>query len=229
MSNSLQLLILIYKKNIKYDKIYYREVDNMQKEKEKKRNKKIIILSLILILACCVYLYQSALGKYRKQIEGEVNADIAHWNIKVNNESIGAKKTLENSITPQYVANNNVKANTIAPGSQAYFDVIIDATDVDTNFNTNIVVESSDESDVSDLRPVSYIIDPVNNTTPVTYDSSISFNTPHNTASTTVRIYFEWFDGSTNNMDNAEDTTVGIATAPNVELKMIANFTQVNS
>ena len=225
MSNILQLIILINKKIIKYDKIYYREVDNMQK----KKNKKFIILFLILIMACCVYLYQSALGKYRKQIEGEVSADVAHWNIKLNNEYIGAKKTLTNTITPQYVANNNVKANTIAPGSEAYFDVVIDATDVDTNFNTNIVVESSDTSDVTDLQPTSYIIDPANNNTPSTYSSSISFNTTHNTSSVTVRIFFEWFDGATNNMDNADDTTVGIATAPNVQLKMTANFTQINS
>ena len=226
MSNILQLQLLNLPKYTKYDKIYYREVDNMQK----KKNRKFIILSLILILACCVYLYQSALGKYRKQIEGEVSADIAHWNIKVNNETIGAKKTLTNTITPQYVANNNVKANTIAPGSEAYFDVTIDATDVDTNFNTVITVEPSSDSDVSDLKPTGYIIDPsATNTTITTYSTSISFNTAHNTASKTVRIYFEWFDGSTNLMDNSDDTEVGIASTPNVQLKMTANFTQINT
>ena len=199
-------------------------------QKEKKKNKKFIILFLILILACCVYLYQSALGKYRKQIEGNVNADIAHWNIILNNEYVGAKKTLTNTINPQYVANANVKANTIAPGSQAYFDVTIDGSDVDTNFNTIITVEPSSTSDVTDLKPVSYIIDPsATNTTTTPYSTSISFNTTHNTSGKVVRIYFEWFDGSTNLMDNDADTTVGIASTPNVQLKMTAQFTQINS
>ena len=197
---------------------------------EKKKNKKFIILFSILILACCVYLYQSALGKYRKQIEGEVNADVAHWNIKVNNEYIGAKKTLTNSITPSYVSNANVKANTIAPGSEAYFDVVLDASDVDTNFNTTITVEPSSTSDVTDLKPTGYIIDPsASNNTPTAYSTSISFNTTHNTSNKTVRIYFEWFDGVANLMDNSDDTAVGIASAPNVQMKMTANFTQINS
>ena len=197
---------------------------------KKKNNKKYTILILLLVFACLIYLYQSALGKYRKQIEGDINANIAHWNIKVNNEYIGAKKTLENIVTPQYVSNTNVKENTIAPGSEAYFDVIIDATDVDTNFNTNITVESSSSSDVTDLKPTSYIINPSStNTTTTTYTNSISFNTTHNTPSVTVRIYFEWFDGSTNLMNNSDDTDVGISNTALAQLKMTANFSQINS
>ncbi len=195
-----------------------------------KRNKKFIILFLILIAACFVYLYQSALGKYRKQIEGEVNADIAHWNIKVNNEYIGGRKTLENDIIPTYISNNNVKENTIAPGSEAYFDVIIDATDVDTNFNTTITVEPSDNSNISDLKPTGYIINPsATNTTTTAYTNSISFNTAHNTSNVTIRVYFEWFDGDNNIMDNADDTDVGISSQATAQLKMIANFSQINS
>ena len=53
----------------------------------KKKNDLIFIIVFIFVVGISLlYLFQASYAKYRKQITGNLDATIAHWNVKVNNE-----------------------------------------------------------------------------------------------------------------------------------------------
>ena len=80
----------------------------------KRRDLTFIVFFVLVLCLSITYLFQTSYAKYRKQVTGELNADIASWIIKVNNEDITESRTLENEITPVFDTNQYVKANTIA-------------------------------------------------------------------------------------------------------------------
>ena len=50
----------------------------------RKKDLRFLIIFVVLVSCCLLYLFQSSYAKYRKGVTGEVSADIARWNIKVN-------------------------------------------------------------------------------------------------------------------------------------------------
>lgn len=196
----------------------------------KRRNDVMFILTFIVIVGVTlVYLFQTSYAKYRRNTDTTIEGTIASWNIKVNNESINSQTTLTNTITPTIDTNPYVKAGTIAPGSTGYFDIVIDATDVDVDFNYTITGEVDSETPLTDLVLKRYTI---NGGTATNYNTTtgITGTIPMNTSQTSIRIYFEWDDSSTNQMNNQEDTEYALeddyrTTKVNVEI----HFQQKNS
>lgn len=196
----------------------------------KRRNDVMFILTFIVIVGVTlVYLFQTSYAKYRRNTDTTIEGTIASWNIKVNNESINSQTTLTNTITPTIDTNPYVKAGTIAPGSTGYFDIVIDATDVDVDFNYTITGEVDNETPLTDLIIKRYT---VNGGTSTNYNATtgITGTIPMNTSQTSIRIYFEWDDSSTNQMNNQEDTEYALeddyrTTKVNVEI----HFQQKNS
>lgn len=194
----------------------------------KKRNDLTFIVIFVLIFCLSItYLFQTSYAKYRKQVTGELNADIASWLITVNNEDITESRTLENEITPVFDTNQYVKANTIAPGSTGYFDIIIETINVDVDYNVEIV-DSKDDTDLQDLVLKQYELNDSGtrlNITNHTYSQDFSKNTER----TKIRFYFVWDDNpSTETMDNQDDTSYQLdndATKINLAIK----FKQKNS
>jgi hypothetical protein len=185
---------------------------------EKLKDIRFIVLFLVIIVIAFAYLTQASLAKYRKHTEGNVEGTIAHWNIKLNGENI--HRTMTNTITPTLVNNQYTKDGVIAPGTQGYFDLEIDATDVDVDFTYTILFESLDN--LEDIRVTSYQIG--GNT--YTVDGELTGTITHNTGPTTIRFNMEWYDGDDNTMDNSMDTE----TAKNysaADVKVTINFVQV--
>lgn len=172
---------------------------------KKKNDIKFIIVFIIVASLSLLYLFQASYAKYKKQIDGDVRATIASWNILVNNETIKNKSLLSNYITPVIYSNQYVKNNVLAPGSQGYFEIVINAADVDVDFTYQITGALNVDTDLTDLKLTGYEI----GTNPrVNYDNNtvISGEIAKNTAETKIKVYFEWDDSSTNTMNNARDT-----------------------
>ena len=127
---------------------------------KKRRDLTFIVFFVLVFCLSITYLFQTSYAKYRKQIAGELNADIASWIIKVNNEDITESRTLENEIIPIFDANQYVKANTIAPGSTGYFDIIIETVNVDVDYNVERV-DSKEATDLQDLILKQYEVSPL--------------------------------------------------------------------
>lgn len=187
--------------------------------KYKKLIKAVLILFIILDV---VFLVQSTYAKYRKKVDQDINVGLANWNIKLNGQSIVGKDVVEGEIVPIFEQNENVKENKLAPGIQGYFDITIDATEVDVSFSYNLSVAVAEAEKYSDIKAYGYQLDPDNDGEVLDYNGeSIGGNIVHNTPLTKIRIYIRWDDSEGNAMNNQEDTMLAIN---NKSLKMKASF-----
>ena len=196
-----------------------------KRTKEKQKDIRFILIFVAVLSISLVYLFQSSYAKYRKQISTKAELDIADWRIKINNEDIRNKSILTNNIVPVFDTNANANEGVIAPGTTGHFDIVIDATKVDVNFNYELTPDLT-TLNVKDLKITSYEI----NSTNTTYSNTpITGSINHNTAKTTIRLNFEWDDSATNQMDNAEDTEVGSNNLSEADILVSIKFTQKNN
>lgn len=173
---------------------------------KKKSDGLFLIVFIVVVLISLLYLFQSSYAKYRRNVESQFQGRVASWNITVNNEDISNETTLTNAITPTFDANPYVKTNTIAPGSTGYFDIQINALNVDVDFTYTITGEVDDDTPLLDLQLTNYIAGTGGYTA---YDPSTGIvgEIQKNKPATNVRIFFAWVDDpTTESMDNADDT-----------------------
>lgn len=188
-----------------------------------KKDIKFIIIFIFIVGISFIYLFQATYAKYRKQITTEVNANVASWNIKINDEAIANKKKLANSITPIFDENEYVKANTLAPGVTGHFDIIIDSFNVDVDFTYEITASLAEDTDLKDFKITGYELN--DSGTINKYDSGVTGDLVKNTKNTKIRFYVAWIDDDTNEMDNSEDTTYAV-NHNNVIYNLTIKFTQ---
>ena len=191
---------------------------------------KKLIYSLLVIfsLTLCVFFVTESYAKYITSAQGNANMKVARWKIIVNNEDIRDNKTLEAEIKPTFLETDHIASDVIAPTSEGYFDLIIDAREADVSFKYKISMSVNKNSSVKDLVATKYV---VNGGEPITMD--INNQTIENTvlygnnnSTINIRVYIVWNDGDGSLMDNSADTlatTSGNSAMMNVSL----NFTQV--
>lgn len=190
--------------------------------------KKKLILLVVLSIILCLFFVQESLAKYITAADETANISIARWKILVNDEDIRDENTVNTVINPVFLGNDNIAENIIAPTSEGYFDLIIDAREADVSFKYKISMSVNQNSSVKDLVATKYV---VNGGEPITMD--INNQTIENTilygnnnSTINIRVYIVWNDGDGSLMDNSADTlatTSGNSAMMNVSL----NFTQV--
>lgn len=193
---------------------------------------RFILIFIFIVSFSFIYLFQTSLAKYRKQISGNVDLQIAKWNIKINDEDVLNKSVLTNNIIPVFKGNEYTKDSVIAPGSKGYCDIIIDATNVDVDFTYELGISIGEENQISDLKTTGYIINPTNNTEDTIIElngEAIKGEITHNTTQTKIRLYFEWYDEDDNNMDNKADTDVAIDENSQAVISANIRFSQKKS
>ena len=192
------------------------------------KNKKDFIFIIVFIVISgisLIYLFQTSYAKYRRQVNVNMTATIAKWDILVNEELINNKSELTGYITPVIDTNTHVKEGVLAPGGTGYFDVVIDATDVDVDFDYEITGAVNEATPLTDLKITRYVQDQ----TTYNYSSStpISGTILKNTPNTTIRVYFEWDDSATNTMNNQDDTSYTINSSTHeAKIKVTLHFSQ---
>ena len=184
---------------------------------------KFKIIIFILLLFVFISTVKTTYSRYVSEATGNVSANIANWKVKVNNSDITSSTSNTVTITPSIISNSNVKAGMIAPGSEGYFDILIDPTDIDVSYNVSISANSS-SSTVTDLKFKKWGI--ANGTS---YTSGTETNLSGNNATITkqwllsgatnqnftpyvIRVYFFWDDTNGSMTDN-QDTQVGLNAA----------------
>lgn len=193
-------------------------------KKELKKDLRFIIIFILVVTISFIYLFQSTYAKYKKQVNSNVNSTIASWNIKINNETINNKKILTNSITPTFYENEYVKENTLAPGIKGYFDINIDSSKVDVDFNYEVNTVLNNSTNLTDFKITDYELN--DSGTKQNFNTTgISNSLPKNTKNTKIRFYVEWIDDDTNVMNNVEDTTYA-TNHDDVKYVLTIKFTQ---
>jgi hypothetical protein len=187
--------------------------------------RKIRFILVLVSLSICLCLMSSTYSRYVADSTSNIDVLFANWQILVNQTDITSGTSSEIAFTPVIEENANVAANTVAPSSKGYFDINIDPTNVDVSFSYTINLGIENEN-IPDLMITKYAFlpdgyiegDPLELialegntiTNNLYFDNNISefhFN-PF-----IIRIYFEWYEGENEQMDDAADAAVGSSAA----------------
>ena len=193
-----------------------------------KNKRKIFLLLSFLSLFLCLYFVSDTYAKYLTKASAGVTGQVAKWNIKVNNTNVRNNDTLTNVITPVFAGSQHVAANVIAPTVTGYFDLQLDASDVDISFTYNISVARN--ANLRDFVVTGYQVDSgttnsvdVSVETPTISDDILITDT---TRTHTIRVFIGWNDDAdTQELNNAQDTTV-TGTYDNINLTVNLSFVQ---
>ena len=201
-----------------------------------KRIKPTIINKLKLLIVCfmliiLVSLMSNTFSKYVSSADGDLNVSFAKWQILVNNLDISDAANSEILFVPVIDSNNEVDENSVAPSSSGYFDIAIDPSNVALSFNYNITF-SIENDDIPDLMISEYAILPVDDSPieKISLDNNIiekdMIYDPENPFKPfTIRLFFKWYEGENELMDDLADTEIGtVATINDTKLKMKANI-----
>ena len=171
-------------------------------------NKKITIPLCIICFLLCLFFIEDTYAKYITSTNESASMNIARWRILVNNKDIRENSTTNAVITPIFNGNDNINSGIIAPNSEGYFDLIIDATEADVSFKYKIEISVNQNSPVKDLITTKYIIDN-GNEIPLERDNATIENTvlhKDNTKPINIRVYIKWDNSNEATMDNDADT-----------------------
>lgn len=190
--------------------------------------KHFIFIMAFLSFILCIFFIQESYAKYLTATSENATMNVARWRILVNNKDIREGSTTNAIITPVFEGNEHIANGIIAPTSEGYFDLVIDATEADVSFKYSINFSVNNNSSVTDLIATKYSI---NNGEFIYLDrdnQSISNQVlqVNNTNPINIRVYVLWDDGGNATMDNTADTE---ATKNNNTAKMDVNlsFTQL--
>jgi len=203
--------------------------------KMKKKSKIVLILAIIslsIFIFGSVYTY----AKYLTKTTSTITSKIKNWDILVNNESIRGKSVLTNKITATFPnTNGHTKANKIAPGVEGKFTISIDYSHVDLNFSYDLSIAENET--IPDIKLNRIEMDGVElSTDHISVDDDgithitgeIEILDTDITKKKDIVVYVKWDDSSTNEMDNEEDTEVGVnEDSVNFDVKM--TFVQLNT
>ena len=171
----------------------------------------MVVLSLcsLFVTMCMV---NETYAKYVTVATSTTSSTIARWKILVNDDDITLGSTSSSLITPIFPGSEDISQGVIAPNAEGYFDLVIDASNVDVSFQYTIDIRPNTNSPVSELVATKYII---NGGDEVEFEdgypiiqNNVSLANKNNPIN--IRVYVKW-DDSLNLMDNSEDTdtTVG--------------------
>lgn len=201
-------------------------------------SKKFRGLILLISLSLTLSMMSNTYSRYVANTTGNIDAAFAKWQILINgNNDITDGSTSSITIAPTIIPNENVKEGTLAPSSTGYFDIEIDPSNVELSFDYEITLDY-DNTNMPDLVISKYaIIDENTNednlvfttlnsnkiTGSLNYDNqtdNFKFNTY------TVRVYFEWYEGQDELMNDEDDTEVGLNAAnEDTSFTIAANIT----
>ena len=199
--------------------------------------KRIKIILILLVLSVTLSFMSHTYSRYVAESTSNVQVSFAKWQILLNESDItnGTNSNIE--ITPVVEKSANVKENTIAPSSKGYFDILVNPSNVEVSFDYTLTLELLNEN-LPDILISKYAIleegyketntitklDITDNTITgtLTYDNktkNFSFK-PF-----TIRVYFEWIEGTNESMNDILDTNIGLDAAQNnTKLQIAANI-----
>ena len=203
--------------------------------------KKFKILLLLISSSFTLGLMSNTYSRYVANTTGDVELVFAKWQILLNNEDITNGTTSTLDITPVIEENQNIEDNTIAPSSKGYFDVNIDPSNVGVSFNYKVELKVLNE-DMPDLMITKYAIldkDYIDGDeiTTTNIENNIINGTLDFDKETenykfepfTIRVYFEWYEGLVEQMNDEQDSKIGNDASINdtkLQIQATINFEQ---
>lgn len=202
-------------------------------------NSKLKLLLIVIPICLSLSLMSNTYSRYVADTTGNIEMLFAKWQILVNENDITNNTISEVIINPVIEENENIENNKIAPSSKGYFDIDINPSNIEVSFNYKINLNIINEN-IPDLIISKYaildsnytegdnlnLINIENNTITgsLSYDNTI---TDFEFKPFTIRIYFEWYEGENESMNDSEDTTIANNVENNkLEIKANISFEQ---
>ena len=159
----------------------------------------LVILFVIMLFFTC-YEISTSFGLFESAQNIVVNSDIGKWQIKVNDISVKDSTTFE--VTNVKVSGEeNVREDHFAPGTEGYFDVVIDPNDTDVSIRYDLTYRDdmiqNEQISISNVEVVSG-----SNVVKVgekSYAGVISLDDIESGNNIVVRFYVIWSNNDTNN------------------------------
>lgn len=204
--------------------------------------KKIKFIIVLISFSVCLCLMSSTYSRYVSDTTGNIQVLFAKWQILVNNNDITNGSNSSIDFTPVMESNINVASDVVAPSSKGYFDIAVNPTNVDVSFKYTIDFEVLN-TNIPDLMISKYAVLPDNfiEGDPLEYqtitDGSISYTMNYDNETVdfsfkpfTIRVYFEWIEGTDEVMNDETDTAVATDAETNdtkLQIKADIKFEQV--
>lgn len=177
--------------------------------KKKNSNKKILVLALLLlVVGVGTYTY----ANYKSTATGTGKATVANWAITVNETDITTTETFTLSDI-NWTTNDYVTSGKIAPGSEGYVEVNVDATGSEVamqlTFSVGALTDSSGGSVTNTNIAVSKVVEVVDGQeSEITGSSATAVIGLSDTKTKTYRVYVTW-TAVDEDTQNATDTAMG--------------------
>ena len=203
---------------------------------------KLKILFIFIIIAVTVSLMSNTYSRYVADTTGNLEVQFANWKILVNNEDITSQNVSSLELTPVILENSNVAANKLAPSSEGYFDIVIDASNADVSFDYEITLGVLNDN-IPDLLISRYAIlksdfveennIEMNDIVDNKITGTLKYKNPASGSDEvfrfepfTIRVYFEWYDGETATMSDEMDTQIGVSENSVLQIQANIKFVQ---
>ena len=167
--------------------------------------KKYLILVLILTLLFSFQVFYTY-SLFESNNTQQMDANLAKWNVKIN-DNIVTSDTAEFVIEDVYVnsEDDNIAQNKFAPGSTAYFDIVIDAMDsevairYDVSLDLEQLVNKEIKLDSITLNDETLIMSAEN-----VYTGIITLEDINNNNVKNIRVNLIWNNNEENNQQDYE-------------------------
>ena len=184
---------------------------------------KLILIKTLLIISILITAYsiQRTYAKYYEKLGTTYDTNIKKWVINVNNKNVHEEETLTEVMNPVFMENENMNNNeTLVPGREGYFPMLIDYSYVDLKFKYEVSIQQLNETILEDFEIYGFEVVDGENTTITTTDEEgnkirdkitgiIDPTTEVNSngeKKKEIRILFRWNDSEDSVMDNKADT-----------------------
>lgn len=205
-------------------------------------SRKFKVLLVIISLSLTLSLMSNTYSRYVADTTSDIELQFANWQILVNENDITNNSASSINIVPILEENNNIATSSIAPTSKGYFDIEIDPSNVEVSFDYQINFELLNDN-MPDLLISKYALLDSNyvegdslTTIPITDNQINNLLTYDNSTENfrfepfKVRIYFEWYEGQDENMNDEADAQIGNEAATNdtkLQIKTTISFSQI--
>lgn len=181
----------------------------------------LIVLSFIFLLVLSV---SYTFGLFHSEISGDVNLDVAKWNIEINDTNISSGITEQFTIDDIVYENEiegNVAENKFAPGVKGSYTLEIDPTDTSVSIKYEIIVEDEKfENDNIQITSLTLEDGELTKKDDNTYMGIIPLS---DKKVHTIKINLEWVNEEEN---NAADSAIGTRENPDLEIPVTVIITQ---
>lgn len=202
--------------------------------------KKLLRILVLIMLIITLFEIANMYALYKDQLEGEYTNLLGVWAIKVNETDISSGddnltfNMTEDNLT--YLDSEHVKSQKMAPGTQAYFEIIIDPTNTDVSvlYTLNIKLDAISTAKLKLVNVENYFQkageteqftndDVYTNNETNEHEAIIPLARINDKYLNYIRLYFEWENLEEN---NEEDSALGQTENAKITIPLEINLKQ---